>query len=42
MTKPTARLLAGVALGTLMMTGAAQAQYIRLGQPLVGDRKSVV
>lgn len=33
MTKPTARLLAGIALGTLMMTGAAQAQYIRLGQP---------
>lgn len=33
MIKSAARFLPGIALGTLMMASAAQAQYIRLGQP---------
>lgn len=37
MTNRTAHFLAGIGLGTLLMTGAAQAQYIRLGQPQIGQ-----
>ena len=37
MTNRTTRLLAGIGLGSLVMSGAAQAQYIKLGQPMTGQ-----